>query len=52
MIYEYASRADWELFESQIAVGKEAMTLKEQRFTNIDLKTRKVVEWQDELRDA
>jgi hypothetical protein len=27
-----------------------AMTLKEQLFTNIDLKTRRVAEWQDKLR--
>jgi hypothetical protein len=52
MIYEYESLADWEMFEKQMAVDKEAMTLKEQLFTNIDLKTRKVVEWQDEFREA
>ena len=52
LIYEYASLADWETFESQMAVDKEAMALKEQFFTNIDLKTRRVVEWQDELRDV
>jgi hypothetical protein len=52
MIYEYASLADWEMFEGQMTVDKEAMALKEQLFTNIDLKTRRVVEWQDELRDA
>jgi hypothetical protein len=52
MIYEYASLADWEIFEKQMAVDREAMALKEQLFTNIDLKTRRVVEWQDALRDA
>jgi hypothetical protein len=52
MIYEYASLADWEIFEKQMAVDREAMALKEQLFTNIDLKTRRVVEWQDQLRDA
>jgi hypothetical protein len=52
MIYEYASLADWEVFEKQMTVDKEAMALKEQLFTNIDLKTRRVVEQQDELRDA
>jgi hypothetical protein len=52
MIYEYASLADWEIFENQMAVDKEAMALKEQLFTNIDLKTRRVVEWQDEFRDG
>ena len=52
MIYEYASLADWEVFEKQMAVDKEAVALKERLFTNIDLKTRRVVEWQDELRDA
>jgi hypothetical protein len=52
MIYEYASLADWELFEKQMAVDKEAMALKDKLFTSIDLKTRRVVEWQDELRDA
>lgn len=52
MIYEYASLAEWEIFESQMSLDREAMALKEQLFTNIDLKTRKVVEWQDELKDA
>jgi len=51
MIYEFVSLADWEFFEKQMEQDKEAMALKDQLFTNIDLKTRKVVEWQDKLRD-
>jgi len=52
MIYEYASLADWEVFENEMTRDKEATALKNQLFTNIDLKTRRVVEWQDEARDA
>jgi len=50
MIYEFDSLADWEFFEREMEKDREAMALKEQLFTNIDLKTRKVVEWQDKLR--
>jgi hypothetical protein len=52
LIYEYASLADFEFFESEMDRDKEATKLKDQLFTNIDLKTRKVVEWQDRLREA
>jgi len=44
--------ADWEFFEKQMEQDKEAMTLKDQLFANIDLKTRRVVEWQDKLRNS
>ena len=50
MIYEFESLADWEFFERQMEQDKEAMALKDQLLTNIDLKTRRVVEWQDKLR--
>lgn len=52
MIYEFESLADWEFFEKQMEQDKEVMALKEQLFTNIDLKTRRVVEWQDKLRGS
>jgi hypothetical protein len=52
MIYEFESLADWEFFEKQMEQDKEAMALKDQLFTNIDLKTRRVVEWQDKLRSS
>ena len=52
MIYEYASLADWEYFEKQMEEDKKAMALKDQLFVNIDLKTRRVVEWQDRQRDS
>jgi hypothetical protein len=52
LVYEYASLADWEFFENEMARDKEATALKDQFFTNIELRTRRVVEWQDELRDA
>ena len=51
MIYEYDSLADWEYFEKQMEKDKKAMVLKDQLFANIDLKTRRVVEWQDRQRD-
>jgi hypothetical protein len=50
MIYEFESLADWEHFEKEMEKDKEAMALKEELFTNIDLRTRRVVEWQDKLR--
>lgn len=50
LIYEFESLADWEFFENEMAKDKEAQALKEQLFANIDLKTRRIVEWQDELR--
>jgi hypothetical protein len=52
MIYEFASLADWEIFEKEMERDQEAMALKEQLFANIELKTRRVVEWQDKARDA
>lgn len=52
LIYEFESLADWEFFEGEMGKDREAIALKEQLFTNIDLKTRRVVEWQDELRDG
>lgn len=52
MIYEYDSLADWEIFEKEMDEDKEAMSLKDKLFENIELSTRKVVEWQDKLRDA
>ena len=52
IIYEFESLADWEFLEKQMEQDKEAMALKDQLFTNIDLKTRRVVEWQDKLRSS
>ena len=52
MIYEYASLADWEIFEKEMEKDQEAMSLKEKLFANIELRTRRVVEWQDKARDA
>ena len=52
MIYEFDSLADWEFFEKQMEQDKEAMALKDQLFANIDLKTRRVIEWQDKLRSS
>jgi hypothetical protein len=51
MVYEYDSLADWEYFEKQMENDKKAMALKDQLFANIDLRTRRVVEWQDKQRD-
>ena len=51
MIYEYGSLADWEYFEKQMEKDKKAMALKDELFANIDLKTRRVVEWQDRQKD-
>jgi hypothetical protein len=51
MIYEFESLADWEFFEREMEKDEEAMRLKEQLFASIDLRTRKVVEWQDKLRN-
>jgi hypothetical protein len=52
MIYEFESLADWEFFEKEMERDKEAMALKERLFKNIDLETRRVVEWQDKLRTS
>ena len=52
MIYEYASLADWEYFEKEMEKGKKAITLKDQLFASIDLKTRRVLEWQGRQRDS
>lgn len=52
MIYEYDSLADWEYFENQMEKDKKAMSLKDQLFASIDLKSRRVVEWQDKQRDT
>jgi hypothetical protein len=50
MIYEYDSLADWERVEKEMEKDKKAMALKDQLFANIDLKIRRVVEWQDKQR--
>jgi hypothetical protein len=52
MVYEYDSLADWEYFETEMEKDKKAMALKDQLFVNIDLKSRRVVEWQDMQRDS
>jgi hypothetical protein len=52
MVYEYDSLADWEYFEKEMEKDKKAMALKDKIFANIDLKTRRVVEWQDKQRDS
>jgi hypothetical protein len=52
LIYEFESLAHWERFESEMAEDEEAMALKEQLFANIDLRTRRVTEWQAELRSS
>jgi len=52
MIYEYDSLADWEIFEKEMDKDEEAMVLKDKLFENIDLSTRKIVEWQDKLRGS
>ena len=51
IVYEYDSLADWEYFEKEMEKDKKAIALKDQLFVNIDLKTRRVVEWQDKQRD-
>ena len=51
MIYEYDSLADWEYFEKEMEKDKTAIGLKDKLFVNIDLKTRRVVEWQDGYRE-
>jgi hypothetical protein len=50
MIYEYDSLVDWERVEKEMEKDKKAMALKDQLFANIDLKIRRVVEWQDKQR--
>jgi hypothetical protein len=51
MIYEYDSLADWECFEKEMEKDKTALGLKNKLFFNIDLKTRRVVERQDDHRN-
>jgi len=52
MVYEYDSLADWEFFEKEMEKDKKAMALKDQLIASIDLKTRRVVEWQDKQREC
>jgi hypothetical protein len=51
MVYGCGSLADWEYFEKEMEKDKKAMALKDQLFVSIELKTRRVVEWQDRQRD-
>jgi hypothetical protein len=48
---DFCAESEEESKEETKEVTKQSR-LKERLFTNIDLKARRVVEWQDELRDA
>ena len=51
-VLEYESLDDWENFRAYIEENEKAFALKEQWLTNIDVKTLRIVEWQDRQRDA
>jgi len=52
LVFEYESLDDWENFRKYIEENEKAFALKEQWLTNVDVKTLRIVEWQDRQRDA
>jgi hypothetical protein len=52
LAFEFESLDDWEFFRAEIEENEKASALKEQWLDCIDVKTLKIVEWQDRQRDA
>ena len=52
LVFEYESLDDWEISRKEIEENEEAFALKEQWLADIDVKTLRIVEWQDRQRDA
>lgn len=52
LAFEFESLDDWEFFRTEIEENEKASALKEQWLDCIDVKTLRIVEWQDRQRDA
>jgi len=52
MIFEFETLNDWEAFKEYLEENDKAYALKEQWLTNIDVKTLRIIEWQDRQREA
>jgi hypothetical protein len=52
LVFEFDTLNDWEHFRTEIEENEEAYALKEQWLTIIDVKTLRIVEWQDRQRAA
>ncbi len=52
LVFEFETLNDWEYFRTEIEENEEAFALKEQWLAIIDVKTLRIVEWQDRQRDA
>ena len=52
LVFEFEALNDWEYFRTEIEENEEAFALKEQWLTIIDVKTLRIVEWQDRQRAA
>ena len=52
LVFEYKSLDEWENFRTYIEENEKAFALKEQWLASIDVKTLRIVEWQDRQRDA
>jgi hypothetical protein len=52
LVFEFETLNDWESFRNEIEENEKAYALKEQWLTNLDVKTLRIIEWQDRQRDA
>jgi hypothetical protein len=52
LVLEFATLNDWENFRTEIEENENAFALKEQWLASIDVKTLRIVEWQDRQRNA
>ena len=52
LVLEFETLNDWEYFRTEIEENEEAFALKEQWLNIVDVKTLRIVEWQDRQRAA
>jgi hypothetical protein len=52
LAFEFETLENWENFRTYIEENEKAFALKEQWLANIDVKTLRIVEWQDRQREA
>lgn len=52
MVFEFETLNDWQSFVDYLENDDKAYALKEKWLTNIDVKTLRIIEWQDRQRDA
>jgi hypothetical protein len=52
LAFEFESLDDWEFFRTEVEENEKASALKEQWLDCIDVKTLRIVEWQDRQRGA